>query len=47
LRIGRATDHIHPGVQQLGDIDAQVHGRGGQRRMADVPQLEVRLGRRQ
>ncbi len=43
-RIVRSADDVDAGVEELRRRDAEVVGRGGQRGVADVPQLEVRLG---
>jgi len=45
LRVAPVTDHVDPRVQQLADVHAEVDGSGRQRGMADVPYLEVGVGR--
>jgi hypothetical protein len=44
LRIRWPAEHVDARIQQLGLGDPEVRGRRGQRRVADVPQLEVRVG---
>ena len=47
LRIVATADHVDAGIEQIGRVDVEVCRGGRQRGMADVPQLEVRVGRRQ